>query len=108
MYLHRLAALGHSCVGIDYSPASVAHAKGRATEAGLAIQYVHEDVRAAEFGDGFDLVMMIWGEFNVFPPDDAKRLVGKCAAALRPSGTLLLEPHTFKGFPQLLRWCRSR
>jgi SAM-dependent methyltransferase len=96
LYLQRLAGLGHDCRGIDFSPASIAYAKGQAKRAGLTIQYVEEDVRRADFGAGLDLVMMIWGEFNVFPPQDAKALLLKCASALRAGGRLLLEPHTFE------------
>jgi SAM-dependent methyltransferase len=96
LYLQRLAALGHDCHGIDFSPASIAYAKDTARRARLAIQYLQEDVRKTDFGRGFDLVMMIWGEFNVFPPQDAEALLLKCASALRAGGKLLLEPHTFE------------
>jgi hypothetical protein len=41
---------------------------------------------------GYDLVMIIFGELNIFPPDDARRLLQKAHAALRPGGALLLEP----------------
>jgi 2-polyprenyl-3-methyl-5-hydroxy-6-metoxy-1,4-benzoquinol methylase len=30
LYSNRLAALGHTCVGIDYSPASIAYAQKQA------------------------------------------------------------------------------
>ena len=95
LYLQRLAALGHNCVGIDYSPASIAYAKDAAKQAGHDIRYLHQDVRKAEFGTGFDLAIMIWGEINVFPPQDAKALLRKCNDALNDDGLLLLEPHNF-------------
>ncbi len=94
-YLQRLAALGHDCVGIDYSPASIAYAEDAAKQAGHNIRYLHQDVRSAEFGTGFDLAVMIWGEINVFPPQDAKALLRKCNNALKDNGRLLLEPHNF-------------
>jgi SAM-dependent methyltransferase len=95
LYLQRLAFLGHDCVGIDYSPASVAHARAAADREGVNIQYMLEDIRNAEFGAGFDLIMVIWGEFNVFSPPDANALVNKAAAALCDSGQLVLEVHSF-------------
>jgi len=95
LYLQRLARFGHECVGIDYSPASIAYAKEAARRAELRVQYRLEDVRSAAFGEGFDLVMMTWGEFNVFPPADASKLAGKAAEALCDSGQLVLEVHTF-------------
>ena len=45
LYTNRLAALGHECVGIDYSPASIAHASERAKQDDLACTYLHQDIR---------------------------------------------------------------
>ena len=39
--------------------------------------------------------MLIFGEFNVFRPSDARTILEKARAALSPGGVLLLEPHTF-------------
>ena len=94
LYASRLAALGHECVGIDYSPASIAHATSAAKERGFRCTYLLQDIRHAEYGVGFDLVMLIFGEFNGFSPDDAVLILRKAHAALAPGGLLLMEPHT--------------
>lgn len=94
-YANRLAKLGHSCVGIDFSPASIDYAKAQAAEQQLDCIFVHGDVRAADFGTGFDLVMMVFGELNVFHPSDAKMILEKARRALVPGGALILEPHRF-------------
>jgi SAM-dependent methyltransferase len=93
-YSGRLAAHGHECVGIDYSPASIAHARQHAEVDQLACTYVQDDIRTADYGDGFGLVMLIYGEFNVFAPADARRILRKAQAALKPGGVMLIEPHT--------------
>jgi len=93
-YTHRLAALGHGCTGIDYSPASIAYAMDRARGAGLDLTYLEGDIRHTDFGEGFDLAMLIFGELNVFSRPDANHLLAKAYAALRPGGRLLLEAHT--------------
>jgi SAM-dependent methyltransferase len=95
LYSNRLAALGHSCLGIDYSPASIAYARERAIQDNLSAAYLHQDIRAADYGSGFDLVMLIFGEFNVFSRQDAVAILKKAITALHPSGLLLLEPHTY-------------
>lgn len=92
LYGERLAKRGHEYIGIDYSPASIAYAK-RNVDCDRCT-YVEGDVRRAEFGSGFGLVMMIYGEFNVFRPADAGAILDKINAALEPRGVLLLEPHT--------------
>jgi SAM-dependent methyltransferase len=94
LYSNRFAALGHTCVGIDYSPASIAYAKKSAAATGRAAVYHLADMRAADFGGGFDLAMLLYGELNVFSRDDATHILAKVYAALRPGGLLLLEPHT--------------
>jgi SAM-dependent methyltransferase len=96
LYTNRLARFGHHCVGIDFSPASIAFAREQAEEAGLDCKYLHQDIREADFGGGYGLVMSIFGEFNVFRPGEAKNILAKAWRALAPDGFLLLEPHTHK------------
>jgi SAM-dependent methyltransferase len=95
LYTIRLAKLGHACTGIDFSPASIRYAQEQAVEQGLSCTYLRADVRAAEYGSGFDLVMFLYGELNVFHPGDARAILEKAKAALVPGGMLLLEPHRF-------------
>ena len=92
LYSARLAALGHACHGIDFGPASIEYAVDHAPE---NCSYTLGDVRTTDFGSGYDLVMFIFGEFNVFMPEDAKLILSKAYAALNPGGVLLLEPQTF-------------
>jgi SAM-dependent methyltransferase len=94
LYTSRLAALGHACTGIDWSPASIRHARAEARARSLSCRYVEADLREADFGRGHGLALLLYGELNVFSPDDAHALLAKAHAALRPGGTLLLEPHT--------------
>lgn len=100
-YTSRLATLGHRCVGIDFSPASIAYAQQQAKAADLACSYIHQDIRSADFGKGYGLVMLIFGEFNVFKPADARKILKKAYQALLPAGFLLLEPHTFDAVVRL-------
>ncbi len=96
LYTSRLARRGHQCVGIDFSPASIAYAREQAEEEGLACTYIQQDIRTSDYGDRYGLVMLIFGEFNVFRPGDARIILEKAHRALVPEGLLLLEPHTFE------------
>jgi len=91
LYAHRLSARGCEYVGLDFSPASIRHAMQVAEEKGLRCRFIHADVRDEDFGDGFDLVMMIFGQLNVFPRPRAMEILTKAHAALAPGGRLLLE-----------------
>ncbi|MEZ4663117.1 MAG: methyltransferase domain-containing protein [Caldilineaceae bacterium] len=95
LYSNRLARLGHRCVGIDFSPASIEYARQTALEEALDCVFVPSDLRQADFGVGFDLVTLIYGELNIFRPADARHLLRKMQQALKPGGLLLLEPHTY-------------
>jgi SAM-dependent methyltransferase len=92
LYCRELAQRDHACVGIDYAPASIRHA--RETTQGLPCEFIFGDLREADFGSGYDLAMQIYGEINVFKPADALTILRKAHDALNAGGTLLLEAHT--------------
>ena len=94
LYSSRLARLGHNCVGIDFSPASIEYASEQAAKEDLSCEYIHADIRSAEYGSGYGLVMLIFGEFNVFKPSDAAHILARAYSALDNVGVLLLEAHT--------------
>jgi SAM-dependent methyltransferase len=94
LYTARLASLGHECVGIDFAPAAIDYAAAAARDAQLRCAYLLGDIRTADYGTAFDLVMLIFGELNVFRPSDARVILGKARQALRDGGLLLIEVHT--------------
>lgn len=100
LYGLRLARLGCECVGIDFSPASIRHATETAIEEKASCTYYQADIRDAEFGKGFDLVLMIYGQFNVFPKPCGLEILNKAHAALKPGGLFLLE---FQSLEQIQR-----
>ena len=106
-YTNRLALLGHRCVGIDFSPASIAYAKEQAEHAHLDCTYIEQDIRRVEYGGEFSLVMSIFGEFNVFRVSDAKDILDKAHRALAPDGYVLLEPHPFETVVEIGKKPRS-
>lgn len=101
LYTSRLARLGHTCAGIDFSPASLAYARETGDREALNCVYQLADIRHAEYGAGFGLVMLLFGEFNVFRREDAQRILGKAHAALHAGGQLLLEPHTVEAVARI-------
>ena len=96
LYCVRLAARGHRCHGIDFSPASIAHATALAAERRLEERCTFElgDVLRTPFGQGYDLVMMTYGELNTFRLDDARTISRGVAGALRTGGTFAVEINT--------------
>jgi len=101
LYANRLAGLGNGCVGIDFSPASIAYAQEQSAGEGLDVTFIQHDIRTADYGDGYGFAMLIFGEFNVFRPVEARRILEKAYQALVPGGLLLLEPHTFEAVREI-------
>lgn len=92
LYLSRLARLGHTGHGVDFSPASIAYARETAASDRLDCTYDLADLRGAEFGTDFDLVMLLFGQLNVFRREEARDILERACRALRPGGLLLIEP----------------
>jgi SAM-dependent methyltransferase len=91
-YAHRLAGLGHRCHGIDIGPASIAHARQH-NPAPERCTFARGDLREVSFGDShqYELIMMIYGELNVFAPDEVRSLLRRASTSLVPGGRLICE-----------------
>jgi 2-polyprenyl-3-methyl-5-hydroxy-6-metoxy-1,4-benzoquinol methylase len=48
LYSSRLAGLGHTVTGVDFSPASICFAREEAGRQGLPCEYIQSDLRALE------------------------------------------------------------
>lgn len=96
LYTSRLATRGHECLGIDIGPAVINYAKNAATPVSDRCRYVLGDMREAHFEGDYDLIMILFGELNPFPRDDALSILRRCRAALAPSGRILIEVHAFE------------
>lgn len=91
LYTHLLAQAGYECLGVDFSPASIAYAREQAQGRGLKLGYELADVRTYQPQGTFDLVMMVFGELNVFSQEEAVELLWKAGCCLNHGGKLLLE-----------------
>jgi len=103
LYLERLGSLGHRCTGVDFSPASIAYARERAASLGLPCQYIKADIRDIDTLnlEPVDLVMLVYGEANVFRREHIRAVLQGARRLLSPGGLLVLEPHTFEAVKAL-------
>jgi SAM-dependent methyltransferase len=100
-YTSRLAKLGHSCEGIDFSPESIKFAIENAVQNKIDCNYHLEDIRSANYGKQYDLIMLVFSEFNTFETKDAREILAKAYQSLNIGGTLLLEVPNFDAVEQL-------
>ncbi|MBL7039239.1 MAG: class I SAM-dependent methyltransferase [Pirellulaceae bacterium] len=101
-YTHRLAMLGHHCLGIDFGPASIEYANQNNPDTSRC-EFVLGDLRRANFGGPYDLAMILYGELNVFAPDEAAAVLRKACESLVRGGLLIVEVQTPDVIEQLGR-----
>jgi ubiquinone/menaquinone biosynthesis C-methylase UbiE len=53
-----ISADGHPCVGLDFSSGMLAEARRKADERGVAVEWVHGDMRDFDVGRTFDFVFI--------------------------------------------------
>jgi len=86
LYAAPFTRLGHSYTGLDFSPACIDYATHNAPGS-----YRLGDVRSADYGSDYGLVLYIFGALNILPTPDARAILKKAWAALAPGGCLLIE-----------------
>ena len=93
LYCHRLASLGHSCLGIDFGPASIEYAQ-KHIPADTDCQFSLGDMRTQTYSGQHDLVMILFGELNAFAPDEVRELLPRISALLSDNGPFIIEIQT--------------
>lgn len=110
LYAEKLAGESHCYHGIDFSPASIGYARERHS-ANNRCEFVLGDVTQADYGGPYELVMMLYGELNVFSPADCRNILSKAYEAVAPGGTMLVEfqnPAAVQGVGELpASWTRA-
>jgi SAM-dependent methyltransferase len=94
LYTSRWAATGADVTGIDFSPRSIAHARGVAARDGTRVRYLEADYLTLELEDTFDLVTLIYCDFSALSPSQRTRLLRSVRSWLAPGGTFLFDVHT--------------
>ncbi len=97
LYAPALSRAGMAVTGIDFSPAAIAHARTAARDAAIEqVSFIEADLTdlpadlVADLGP-VDVATFWFGEFNSFPPVQARAILDGMAAAVTPGGLLVLE-----------------
>ncbi len=91
LYTEKLAEKGHRVAGMDLSANSIRYAKESAHTKKLNISYLQQNYLELEEENKYDLVMIIFTDFGVLPPDQRETLLGKIYRALKPGGIFLFD-----------------
>jgi len=100
LYANRLAKLGASVTGIDFSKRSIKHARTVAAEEGLTAAYVNQNYLEFETEDRFDIILMIMCDFCALSPAQRMTMLEKFQALLASRGSVLLDVYSLNAFEQ--------
>ncbi|MFC2064757.1 class I SAM-dependent methyltransferase [Chloroflexota bacterium] len=101
LYSFLLEQMGHTCHGIDFSPASIEYAKQEATRVGSDCVFQLDDFVTSDYGEEYDLIMMVFSELNTFDDDEIAAIIDKTYQALSEGGKLLMEVPSFDAVYQI-------
>jgi SAM-dependent methyltransferase len=88
----EFARRGFRVTGVDRTAAYLEEASTRATEQGLEIEFVQEDMRAFVKAEAFDAVINYFTSFGYFDDEeDQRRVLINAHESLRPGGALLMD-----------------
>lgn len=100
LYTSRLARLGATVSGVDFSARSIAYARRQAEQQGLEIDYHEADYLQFQPEGRFDLVTLIMCDFCALSPLQRATMLENCGRLLNPDGRVVLDVHSLSEFEQ--------
>ena len=94
LYAAKLARRGLVVSGVDISPRSIAYARDFADAHGLSIDYRCQNYLQLADVRRYNAVLLIFGDYCTFNPQDRRRLLNNVHRALRPGGHFVLDVST--------------
>jgi SAM-dependent methyltransferase len=91
LYAEKLAEKGHLVTGMDFSANSIRYARESAGRKKLDISYTQQNYLELNEENRYDLILMIFTDFGVLPPDQREILLGNIYRALKPGGKFIFD-----------------
>ncbi len=94
LYTMRMAQQGFDVTGVDQCIRSIQHARERAQETGIDVDYQVMDILDIPWHEKFDLVTMVYVDLGTFSDQERVRLFSAVSRCLRPGGRFLFDTRT--------------
>ncbi|MBN1168064.1 MAG: class I SAM-dependent methyltransferase [Methanospirillaceae archaeon] len=91
LYCELLAEHGYQVTGVDFSKRSIDYARQSGSHKGLLIEYIQSNYLDLTFENLFDLIIIIFCDFDVLVPHDRTRLLKNIFRALKPGGLFIFD-----------------
>lgn len=98
LYASRLAKLGASVTGIDFSARSIDYAREYANRNKLRINYMKANYLECNPEGEFDLILMIMCDFCALSPIQRTLMLQKFESILSPRGHVVLDVYSHRAF----------
>lgn len=98
LYAERLAEKGYLLAAIDFSKRSIEYAKQKAEEKGYNIEYIYKNYLEIEYGDEFDLIILIYCDFGALSHVQREMLLKKIYDAMKIGGKFIFDVFTPKNY----------
>ncbi|MBS2037018.1 methyltransferase domain-containing protein [bacterium] len=86
-----MARLGWRVTALDFKESMLRRGREMAEKAGLAIDFILQDMRKLNYEAEFDFVLSFLHSFGYFRDEENLRVLSAMARALKPGGRLLLD-----------------
>ena len=100
LYTIKLARLGASVTGIDFSQRSIQYAHNLAYKERLSIYYVNQDYLDFKTDERFNLILMIMCDFCALSPSQRRKILNIFHEILQPDGYVLLDVYSLTAFEE--------
>jgi SAM-dependent methyltransferase len=88
----RMAALGYQVTGVDITPEMIAHARQKAEQQAVSIDWVVADARTFHLQKQFPFIYMLENVFQFFlTREDQEAMLARVREHLQPEGCFLFE-----------------
>jgi len=102
-HANRLAALGHTVTGLDFSAGFLEMARAGAAERRVQVEYIQGDMRQIDFEEEFERVMLLFTAFGYFEDDQNLRVLENIARALKPGCLFAMDINNRDAFLKIQR-----
>ncbi len=100
LYTSRLAQLGATVSGVDFSKRSLNYARKQAEQDGLEIDYHEADYLDLQIDGQFDLVTLVMYDFCALSPMQRSAMLERFGRILSPEGRVVLDVYSLAAFEQ--------
>ena len=111
IYAELFNKQGYSVTGIDYSARSIGYANAHAMLNHSKINYYYQNYLTIDYCEEFDVITLIYCDFEVLSAQNRRTLLEKVYKALKPGGMFIFDAFTsrqYEGKNENTSWEYSR